>query len=83
MNKDTYTSFRKFKLSEEEFRRCWGERYEAMVEAMNANNKMADMTKDRAEKREYRKEANRLYVRVDMLGEIFMSLEMFRVGERK
>lgn len=79
--KDSYTLFRKFKLSEEEFRRCWGKRDEEMCEAMTANYKLAEMTKNPKEKKKFLKEADRLHIRLGMLCEVFMSLERFRGDE--
>ena len=77
--KDAYSNF-KAKLSEENFRRYWGGREETMIAAMEANRLLAELTKDRKEKREYTKEADRLYNQASILGDVFMSLEMFRIG---
>ena len=81
--KDAYTSFKGKYLYEEEFRRYWGNREEIMIDAMVANRKLAEMTKDPAEKKKFEDEADKLYIKCNILGDVFMSLEAFRVGNEE
>ena len=80
MKKDAYSRFKKYTLSEEEFRRYWGKRYEFMVEAMRSCNRLAEMSSKPSDKRKYKKQAQELYERAKQLGSVFMSLEDFRIG---
>lgn len=78
--KDAYSRFTA-KLSEEKFRRYWGERDEGMIAARNANWHLAEMTSDEKEKREFLKTAEKLDAQLDLLNSMFLCLEKFRISE--
>ena len=76
--KDAYSRF-SAKLSEEEFRRYWGDRDEGMIAARNSYWKLAEMTDDEIEKREFLKTADKLDAQLEILNSVFLSIEKFRV----
>lgn len=66
--KTQYNAFKNLYLSEQAFRECWGKQYGDMVERRNNLLRTGHTLL-----------AGRLHERLEMLTNIFMSLEEFRV----